>query len=106
MCTSVPSFGSVFAFPAGDHPRAHRTQRPPPVLLHPAALEPDAGLPGGLGPTHRPQDEGRDQAGVNAEALLPGGDGRRPLQAGRDGNSHQIVLGLLEVEEHMWKASA
>lgn len=82
-CRPVP------AVPTSDHPGAHRPKRPPEVLLHPAAVEPDAGLPSGLGQTHRPQHEGRDQAGIHAEALLRSGDGWSSLQARRDGNSCQ-----------------
>lgn len=74
------------AVPADDQPGAHRPKRPPEVFVCPAAVEPAAGLPRGLGPAHRPQHEGRDQAGIHTEALLSGRDGRRSLQARRDGN--------------------
>lgn len=87
------------AVPADDQPGAHRPKRPPEVFVRPAAVEPAAGLPRGLGPAHQPQHEGRGQAGIHTEALLSGGDGRRSLQARRDGNFRPTVPTVLE--EHM-----
>lgn len=55
-------------------------------------MEPTTGLPSGLGQTHRPQHEGRDQAGIYAEALLSSGDGWRSLPPWRNGNPCQTVL--------------
>ena len=74
LVSLAPDLGSRIC-PAGevevsDQPGDHRAQRPPPVLLHPAAVESDTGLPGGLGQTHRPQHEGRDQAEIRQESTL------------------------------------
>lgn len=81
------SCGPAPAVQARHHARAGGPERPPEVRLRATAVEPAAGLPGGVGQAHQPQHEGRDPAGDHQQELLPGRDGRHPLQTGRDGNS-------------------
>lgn len=83
-CRPIP------ALSASDHRWAHRPQRAPQVLFHPAVVEPVAWLPGGLGQTHWPEHEGWNPAGIYAEAILFGGDGRCALQARGNSKSHRF----------------